>query len=34
MLRVCAPETTLVEAARLDVETGWELAIVNDAGSD
>lgn len=30
MLRVFAPETTLVEAARLVVETGWEVAIVND----
>lgn len=29
-LRVLAPETSLVEAARLVVETGWEMAIVND----
>ena len=31
MLRVFASETTLIEAARLVVETGWEVAIVNDA---
>ncbi len=29
-LRVFAPETSLVEAARLVVETGWEMAIVSD----
>ena len=29
-LRVFSPETTLDEAARLVVESGWEVAIVND----
>lgn len=33
MLRVFAPETTLVEAARLVVETGWEVVLVNDAAA-
>jgi hypothetical protein len=30
-LLVFAPDTTLLEAAGLAVEIGWELAIVNDA---
>jgi len=29
-LHVFAPETSVVEAARLVVETGWEVAIVSD----